>query len=125
MIDAIVKNEDAHFFGYFFKSANDCERNINAQYFEFEEVRGNVFSASKILQNLLNTDGMRAIRTSWDIGFAPRTFVLIGTEKYIVEAVETYRVDTKSAVNYLFDNPRTEYLMQLVKRDNPKGVGIV
>lgn len=124
MIEALVKSEDAYFFGYLFKTASDCDQNINAEYFEFEEVRGNAFSASQIIQNVLSSDGRRAIRSSWALPFAPRTFVLIGKEKYIVEAVETFRNDYNAASNYMFTNPRTEYLIQLVKRDNQKGVGI-
>ena len=124
MIESLIKSEDAYFFAYLYKTAQDCDNNVNAEYFEFEEVRGNAFSASRILQNILNEDGSRAIRTNWNLKFLPRMNVLIGTEKYTVSAVETFRNDYNAASNYMFTNPRTEYLMQLVKRDNPKGVGI-
>lgn len=122
MIDTLVKNDAAYFSGFFYANFEDCQNNLNGRYFEYEELRGNAFSASQIVQNVLSVEGVRGIRTTWSLPFAPRTWVLLDGEKYIIQAVETFRVDHTPQVNFLFQNPTTEYYLQLVKTDNPKGV---
>lgn len=122
MIDALVKNNAAYFSGFFYANREDFQNNLNGKYFEYEELRGNAFSASQIVQNILSVEGVRGIRTTWSLPFVPRTWVLLDGEKYIIQAVETFRVDHTPQVNFLFQNPTTEYYLQLVKTDNPKGV---
>ena len=122
MIDALVKDRSEYFSGFFYDTAEDCRNNINGKYFEFEEIRGDAFSASQIVRNVLSIAGVSGIRTTWALPFAPRKFVLLDGEKYIIQAVETFRVDQNPQVNFLFKNPLTGYYLQLTKIDNPKGV---
>ena len=122
MIDALVKNDAAYFSGFFYAKSEDFQNNVNGVYFEYEEMRGNVYSISQIVQNLLSCDGRRAIRTKWSLPFAPNTWVMLDGERFVIENVETFRVDHTPQTNFLFQNPMTEYYLQLVKTDNPKGV---
>ena len=122
MIDALVRNNSEYFSGFYYETAEDMRNNINGRYFEYEEIRGNAFSASQIVRNVLSVAGVSGIRTTWDLPFSVRKFVLLDGEKYIIQAVETFRVDQNPQVNFLFKNPLTGYYLQLTKIDNPKGV---
>lgn len=122
MISSLVKNPDAYFSAFYYENAIDCEKNRNGRYFEFEEIQGDMVSASHAVRNILDSDGRRVIRTIWNMGFKLRTFVLIDSEKYIIESVATLRTESQASSNYLFKNASTAYELQLVRRDNVMGV---
>lgn len=121
----ILRLKDTEFLtGTYYKNMPDKPTNIGVE-FTYEEIDAHNRIYAKILGELESPNSSLAIRTDDDCGFEINGYVCTqGGDLWIVSQVakRVQNDNTKEALRLLTETVQTEYVIRLIKVDNPWGI---
>lgn len=112
----LIKNKD----GYFFKAHYRQYEDSPPKYFTYKELNNPTERFGNVIFNLINVSGSMVIQTVWDCDFKINGFVT--TADGAMWQIQDIQKDYKNsrAVSFLTHSPKREYIIGLIKYDNPK-----
>lgn len=116
MIEALCGNPNAYFIGT--KYSNTTSK--DGQYFEYELMTEIRKTYGTVITNLIKTQGRTTIKTNFNLDWKPRQIVVLENgNAYKVQEVAEMKLEVSPQVNALFENPNTDFVLSLVKIENP------
>lgn len=113
-----IENKDGYFFKGYYRKFKDSA----PQYFTYKIISNANEKFDSIINNLMRVSNSMVIQTPFNINFEINGYV--STQEGELYMIETLQKDTKNsrALTFFRESARTEYVLGLIKQDNPMGI---
>ena len=110
-----LENKD----GYFCKGYYRKYKDSDAQYFTYKVITNANERFDSLVNNLMNVANTMVIQTPFNINFEVNGYIT--TQDGNLYLIETVQKDIKNsrALMYFKESAKTEYILGLIKQDNP------
>ena len=113
-----LENKDGYFCKGYYRKFKDSP----PQYFTYKIITNENKRFDNLVGNLMNVANTMAIQTPFNIEFEVNGYVT--TQDGNLYLIETVQKDTKNtrALMYFRESAKTEYILGLLKQENPMGI---
>lgn len=99
------------------------KKNSEAFYIDYEIVTEPVKEYGKIINNLIYSDNSQVMKTCGDFSFKIRGYVSTQDgELWQIIRIQKIVLENKEVLRICKENPKTDYILGLLKVDNPMGI---